>query len=88
MAGAKKEKGIRKARTREKLKEEGKKAPAGTSLLLGNFMFGTRQFCDAAGSNFSKKRRPAHGQPYRFTASRGVENASQKYLASCRKREL
>ena len=55
--------------------------------LLGNFRSGTRQFCDAAGSNFSQKKRPAHAHAYRFTASRGVEDVSQRDLASCRKRE-
>ena len=55
--------------------------------ITGNFRSGTRQFCDAAGSNFSQKKRPAHALAYRFTASRGVEDVSQRDLASCRKRE-
>ena len=53
----------------------------------GNFKSGTGQFCDAAGSNFSQIKRPAHGLAYRFTASRGVEAVSQRDLASCRKCE-
>ena len=57
------------------------------AITLGNFRSGTRQFCDAAGSNFSQKKRPAHAHAYRFTASRGVEDVSQRDLASCRKRE-
>ena len=47
-------------------------------VLLGNFRSGTRQFCDATGSNVSQKRRPAYARPYRFITWRGVENASQK----------
>ena len=43
-----------------------------------SFRSRTRQIFDAAGSNFSQKRLPAHALPFKFDGSWSVQNASQK----------
>ena len=50
-------------------------------FTIGSFRSKTRQICDAAGSNFSQKRLPAHARPFKFDASLSVQNASQRDLA-------
>ena len=50
-------------------------------FTMGSFRSKTRQIYDAAGSNFSQKRLPAHARPFKFDASLSVQNASQRDLA-------
>ena len=38
-------------------------------FTIGSFRSRTPQICDAAGSNFSQKRLPAHARPFKFDAS-------------------
>ena len=38
-------------------------------FTMGSFRSKTRQIYDAAGSNFSQKRLPAHARPFKFDAS-------------------
>ena len=38
-------------------------------FTIGSFRSRTPQICDAAGSNFSQRRLPAHARPFKFDAS-------------------
>ena len=50
-------------------------------FTMGSFRSKTRQIYEAAGSNFSQKRLPAHARPFKFDPSLSVQNASQRDLA-------
>ena len=42
-------------------------------FTIGSFRSRTRQICDAAGSNFSQKRLPAHARPFNFTCRKAYK---------------